>query len=793
MSTDQHTPDTQDATVVYLPSAGRGQASAAVIRAALSTLPSPHPSGAAETPDDDQIGAAVEVADEVLDAELVPESENPAIDAQLRQQRMLQLRQASAARAVVITRRVREAERPKKAAGRASRGAVRHAFFTARGHASWAKRASDALTHGVVRRQIKIAEISGDKTLIAEWTDRLNTLKDARKTRAQELPKTVWALVRAGLIVITVLAGILLVTGLAVQLTPGGGDFVSFFSTVGAVLAVMGEVMHWALLVGLWGALPALLAAAWREGRRAVDRTPGWMLTPAQRLTMDTEVTSGLITQALANMGERAINKLVKAGQPFEFVTGPRSQGDGTFVQVRLPIGITASKLIETDKKVELLAGNLGRFKHEVWPSTSPEKGADARVLDLWIADKGALDKPVPPSPLVNPEFGAVDVHRDTMPWGLTPRGDSVDVGMLRRHWLVSGVSKQGKTASFRSIALWLALDPCVELRIADLKGVGDWAMFEGIATTLIQGSQDRNVVATCEMLEAAVAEMNHRMERWLNSGGKGDISREISRKKGSGFHPLYVFVDEVQVLYGHGDGIGGSKDDARAWRAAKAIHDQGRAVDVHLLQATQRPTDRTLPVLVREGAHVRASLFVPNESTARMALGDVADMGARPQSLRQGTDAGTVVLTGADDVIPQSASHVITRTHYISTDAAYGVAGKAKEIRKRAGRELVVDDAPEEIETRDLLTDAAATMRDGEKVRSSWLLQQLKEQWPDYYGDHSAQQFAAALKDAGVEIKTRSVDGTPGQRAVVEADVLTAIEVRNEAAKQDDTPASEG
>ncbi|RSD26449.1 hypothetical protein [Amycolatopsis eburnea] len=766
--------------VVYLPSAGRAVPATDTTGSGPGNTP-----GTAET--------ALAVADEAIDAELVPEEENAEIDRRLAQARVLRLREASAATAVVIKRRVQEAERPKRVAVGAGRHTARAGFYAARGGASWAQRAGDAMTHGVVRRQIRIAEVSGDKTLLAEWTDRLNTLKDARRTRLQELPKTVWSLIKAGLIAITVLAGILLVSGVTMQFVPGGQDFVGFFETVGAVLSVMGEILNWALIIGLWGAVPALLMAAWREGRRAVDRTPGWMLSPEQRMNLDAEITPGLITQALANMGDTAINKMVKAGERFEFVTDPRTQGDGTFVQVRLPVGTNAKKLIKTDEKVELLAGNLGRFKHEVWPSTSPEKGADARVLDIWIADKGALDRPVPPSPLAGPEFGAVDVHRDAMPWGLTPRGDTIEVGMLRRHWLVSGVSKQGKTASFRALALWLGLDPTTELRIADLKGVGDWAMFEGIATTLIQGSNDANVEATCVMLEDAVAEMDRRMERWLHSGGKGDIPREVSRKKGSGFHPLYVIVDEVQVLYGAGDGIGGSKDDARAWRAAKKIHDQGRAVDVHLLQATQRPTDRTLPVLVREGAHVRASLFVPNESTARMALGDVADMGARPQSLRQGTDAGTVVLTGADDVIPQGASHVITRTHYISTENAYGIAERAKEIRKRAGREVEVFDAPDQIETRDLLNDVASTMRDGEKVRSSWLLQQLKEQWPDHYGALSAQKFAAALEKEKVEIKTRSVDGTPGQRAVVEADVLAAIKARNEAAKQANDPSDEG
>jgi hypothetical protein len=33
-----------------------------------------------------------------------------------------------------------------------------------------------------------------------------------------------------------------------------------------------------------------------------------------------------------------------------------------------------------------------------------------------------------------------------------------------------------------------------------------------------------------------------------------------VSRRKGSGFHPIYLFVDECEVLYGAPHPIGGAK-----------------------------------------------------------------------------------------------------------------------------------------------------------------------------------------------------------------------------------------
>src|SRR5919206_1532388 len=170
----------------------------------------------------------------------------------------------------------------------------------------------------------------------------------------------------------------------------------------------------------------------------------------------------------------------------------------------------------------------------------------------------------------------------------------------------------------------------------------------------------------------------------------------EFSRRKGSGFHPIYLIVDECQVLYGAPHPIGGVKDDARAWRAAKKLHDQARAVNVHLLPATQRPDDRTLPAQVREGAHVRCALNVPNFETAKMVLADAADRGARPQDLRPGADAGTVVATGDVEDIPKGQAFAIVRTHYVSTKQAYAVIDRAMAILQRTGRSITTNQPAE-------------------------------------------------------------------------------------------------
>ncbi|HEX4103673.1 MAG TPA: hypothetical protein VHY21_24560 [Pseudonocardiaceae bacterium] len=717
----------------------------------------------------DRPRSAVIPAPEVLDGELITDAEY----ARRRGPHRLAV--------LAIAAAIRESDRPKKVTAavasrvkQSARVAARAVYTAGAGHASWVRRAVDALTHGPVREQIRLARLAGDREALAEWTERLVALKDGRAERLRELPATLIAGLRALFVVLCVLAGLLVVVGLWLAFTPGSMGWSGWWSLIKHVLDGMLTALSVAVRTVLWGGLPALVMAAWREGRRAAQ-PPRWLFSPDERAQEDAEITADVITAALRHVKIPALTRYLADGGALEYVITPREQGGGTYTQVRLPMGVTAAELLSS-AKVELLAGNLGRHRHEVWPQR--EKDTDARVLDLWVADKGTMDKPAPPWPLL--ADGEVDVFRDRLPWGVTMRAEQITVGMLQKHWLIGATSKQGKSTVLRLLALGLALDLTVELHVSDLKGDGDWSMFKPRVVTLIEGSTDADAEATAEMLEWAVGEVARRYDAKRAAGIVGAIPREVSRRKGSGFHPIYLFVDECQVLYGAPHPIGGAKDDARAWRAAKKLHDQARAVNVHLLQATQRPDDRTLPARVREGAHVRCALNVPNHETAKMILADAADRGARPQDLRPGSDAGTVVATGEVEDIPNGQAFAIVRTHYVSTKDAYTVIVRAMDIIHRTGR-IVTADQPADFEpVRDLLVDVAAVLDGSDKLRSADVLHQLRVRWESTYGGWSAQQFATALEDSGVEVRKRSLDGQPGQRVVLAADIITALDAQH-------------
>ncbi|MBB5958416.1 S-DNA-T family DNA segregation ATPase FtsK/SpoIIIE [Saccharothrix tamanrassetensis] len=704
------------------------------------------------------------VPDEAIEGELLTAEQSAELDRRLAARRM---RQAADSVGQVV-----RVVRASPATGRVARGVrigARAGWTVAQGHVSWARRATQAATYGHVREQIRLARLAGDPLALAEWTERLDMLKNGRAQRLRELPGTLWAGLRAVFVAVTVLAGVALLAGVAMQFTPGGWDWATWWGLIGDVLGVAGLVVTIAVQVVLWGTGPALLVAAWREGRRAAV-VPRWLVSEQERAEMDSEITPDLITRALAHVKVTALTKYLKEGGQLEYLVQPREQGGGTYTQIRLPLGVVAADLLPTGK-AELLAGNLGRHKHEVWPQRDP--AADARVLDLWIADKGTMDKPAPPWPLL--DDGEFDVFRDRLPFGVTMRQEQISVGMLQKHWLIGATSKQGKSTVMRLLALGLALDPTVELLVADLKGDGDWKMFVRRASQYVEGSTDEHAGRACDMLEWAVGEMERRYQAKSDQGIVGPIPRELSRRKGSGFHPVYVFVDECQVLYGAPHPVGGTKDDSRAVRAAKRLHDQARAVNIHLAQATQRPDDRTLPVRVREGAHVRCALNVPNEGTARMILADAVDRGARPQDLRPGADAGTVVATGEVEDIPAGQAFVITRTNYVSTQDAYRVIDRAMAILARHGRTVdPAGDTTEPAAPVDHLADIERAMRDEPYTRTTLVLARLIEDNPEIYEDWNAERLAEELRRWEIPIRKIS------NKVVHSDDVANAITRRD-------------
>ncbi|MFC7309458.1 ATP-binding protein [Streptomyces monticola] len=616
----------------------------------------------------------------------------------------------------------------------ACRFAVRHGLYAWGGTRIVARRAWDGRTAARYERMLRTAEAAGNYEAATEWEERGQRFRDARHRRRMDLLTAPIDAAKGAAAGAGMFAGGLLLLGIV--LAVANEDFTEIATPTMAVV----QLIQWLVLVVtvVWGPLVtigpwAALIGLWAVGRHQ-QAAPQWALPANVRSGEGEPITPSIVVKALRDLGIAPLRNAIKEmGDAGASMLGPiRIAGCGVEVDVTLPSGVSTDQVQNRRRK---LAENLSRHEHEVF-ITIPQA---ARTVRLWVADSGALDEPIGPSPLVTDETLTANYKTGRAPWGQDLRGDAAALSLYQRHLLITGLSNQGKTAALRALALWLALDRTVEFRIADLKGAGDWAMFLGLATVLIQGPTDEHVIEATEMLEGGVREMERRLQA----------------PPGTEFPPLILLVDEAQVAFmcplldEDRKPYGGSKATSRYFMAARKIHNQGRAVNVLLMEGTQDPTDQNLPKLVREGAHTRASLALGTESQARMALGDKAvDGGAAPNLLRPGLDKGTVVVASDGIDIPAGQSSITVRTHYVDTEQATVIAERAKALRDGVTTlHTVTSD-----EARDPLADIASVVGDASRVLTKDVLQRLTALNEDAYGKWSFLDLKRVLEGTGAE-----------------------------------------
>ncbi|MEU9136178.1 ATP-binding protein [Streptomyces sp. NPDC048404] len=615
-----------------------------------------------------------------------------------------------------------------------ARALARHTLYVAGGTRIAARRTWDGRTAARYERMLRAAEAAGNYEVAAEWEERGQRYRRDRHQRRMDLLTSPIDAAKSALVGTGMGIGSLVALGVVLAIAnKDAADVVTPLMAVIEFIRLMVTIVQvvWGPLVTIGPFL--VLLALWAVGRHQ-QAAPQWALPANVRSNEGEPITPSIVVKALRDLGVPALRNAIKdMGDAGASMLGPiRIAGCGVEVDVTLPSGVATN---EVQGKRRKLAENLTRHEHEVF-ITIPQA---ARTVRLWVADSGALDEPIGPSPLTTDDTLTADYAKGRAPWGEDLRGDAAALSLYQRHLLITGLSNQGKTAALRSLALWLALDRSVQFLLGDLKGAGDWRMFLGLATTLIEGPTDEHVMQVTEMAEGAVDEMNRRLQA----------------PPGTSFPPLIVLVDEAQVAFmcpakdEDKRPYGGSKANSRYFMAVRKIHNQGRAVNVLMWQGTQDPTNENLPKLVREGAHTRASLALGTESQARMALGDKAvDGGAAPNLLRPGLDKGTVVVASDGIAIAAGQASITVRTHYIDTDEAYAIADRAKALRDGVTTLRVIERGEE----RDPLADIAAVLGDASRVLTADVLKRLSTLNADAYGDWTPGDLKRVLEDAGAE-----------------------------------------
>jgi S-DNA-T family DNA segregation ATPase FtsK/SpoIIIE len=558
---------------------------------------------------------------EVIHAEVLTEQENAELDRRI--SRAVAVRQATLARASQAALVIRQSERPAQAGRLAARTGV-HIY---QGMESWLRRAWDASTMGAFRRQIRAAEAMGDHVRVGEWIERKEQVKQARHDRVRELPTLIAGLARVALGTVSALVLLTLLTGLFVEIS-GAGQFTSFILGILAVIrwVLTALAIAWTpLLMSLpfW-----LVLAAYREGRR-LGNAPRWLNTSAEA-DMDVSIDETTIARALEALRIPQINAYLKQGLPMQFLTPARVDGRGTHAVLRLPAGVTAEKIAR--RRADLATG-LHRLAKEVWPTT----GTEAGILDLWVADKGALAEGAGTYPLL--EDGAVDVFKGA-PFGRTLRGTPISAPLIERNTITGGQPGQGKSSAARCIMIGAALDPTAELRIWVPDTNFDFEAFRPRCSRYVMGAEDEHIEQILEQLRELHAEVQARGELLVRYEIPA-VTREWASRN-VGLHPLFCLLEEAHVAIQHGT------YGAEISKLLCDIVRLGRKRGIHLIVSTQAPTKDSMPRDVTRNCSNGIAFAVGDHVANDALLGQGAYAGGhRATELIPGTDKGTAVVKG--------------------------------------------------------------------------------------------------------------------------------------------------
>jgi S-DNA-T family DNA segregation ATPase FtsK/SpoIIIE len=637
----------------------------------------------------------------------------------------------------------------------APRDLGRLTWFGVRGNARWVAKAWTFFTYGDLRNDVRAARLTGDSEARRTAQEMMRADSRARWARlgmALERGRTVMATVGVAAVLLWLADSIMT----RQEMWP-------WLATLYTILATAKSIIMATLPAMAATTILSWAVAAVYEGR---DKTPGaGFLHRPDRDDADSWVDERMISQALAHLGISPIDRFFKDGGVLVYTIAARVDGNGTFAQVRLPMGVTADMVAD---RRDRLAANLGRAKLETWPT----EGAEAGVLDLWVADKGKLGRGAGAWPLLHD--GHLDVF-DGVPFGRSQRGHVLAAPMLERNYMIGGQPGQGKSSAARTLCLGCALDPTVELRVYVFASNPDFDPFTPRLSRYVKGDDDDAIEAGLTELRDLREEVTRR-GKLLERHGAAKVTRHLASRV-KGLHPMVVLFDEAHELFEHG--AFGAEAGPLAIRVVK----KARKCGITLIFATQSPTATSIPKDLTRNCSNGVAFAVADHVANDGLLGTGKyRAGIRATELRPGDDRGTAVTTGLT-----ANRFELVNTFYVpfdeDRDDITPVITRAMALLTDHGLEVpATEDDQEQEPAPDHLGDIHTVLRGEARARTQIVLRRLADLNPSEYDEWTFQDLSEALAAEG--IAARKSDGVMVVRA---ADVNRALAERDEEEDGDD------
>ncbi|MEV0619322.1 cell division protein FtsK [Nonomuraea sp. NPDC050404] len=510
-------------------------------------------------------------------------------------------------------------------------------------------------------------------------------------------------------------------------------------ASVAAVLALQVSIPDqawWALLAA---SVPLLARAGRPADKPITDRVSDG---PRYR-----KLTAELVRRALLSIGVGAINQAVAKDQhAISFPTDIARDGPGHLAIVDLPYGVEAAEVVARRGR---LASAMRLPLDQVWPE--PAQGHPGR-LALWVGYQPASAMQTPPWPLL--KSGSVNVFA-SLPIFTTPRMETVNAMLIFRNWLIGGQPGSGKTFLLRLLVLAASLDPRAELRGYSFKGVGDFRVVEPVCAEYGDGQDDQTIARAAALISWLYhSECQQRATKIahyhaLGMAPENKVTPELASRKGSGLHPLVVFLSEVQELFQH------RQYGAEAGELCEKVIKLGRALGIILLLDTQIPDRDSLPTGITRNVNTRVCMSVRDQVANDMILGTgMYKAGYRATVFEPGNDSGPG--DAGWGVVVGVGKPGARRSFEVNADQAEQVIDRAIKARMAAGTLPATDTQTRpESPAYDLLADVATVWPAGEDAAwNETLCARLAELRPEVYGGWQSEQLTSALKPFGVKVR---------------------------------------
>ncbi len=645
-----------------------------------------------------------------------------------------------------------------------ARTAGRHAAYIPLGAYVAFRRVWESRSTARYERMIRAAEQAGNHQAALEWDQRRHEFMRARHERRMQRIQAGISVAKAspwiglGLVMLLFTAGVLLAIARR------------SFADIALPAEVLARVtVDTAAVVAVaWGPLllaaPWLaLAALWHAGRRASAASgPAWLRTAAEG--DDLVIDERTVSKALEALRIPGIRDYLKQGLPLQYLTPCRADGRGTYAQIRLPSGVPAEQIA---RRRAALASGLHRSAAEVWPST----GTEAGILDLWIADKGALAEGAGPYPLLAEGF--TDVFRG-LPFGRTLRGDPIRIPVIGRNSICGGMPSQGKSSAARVVACGYTLDIDTELRIYVPDINNDFELFKPRCSRYVCGAEDECIEQILGDLEELKDELQQRGQL-LQDHGETEVTAALGRA-GAGLHPVFWLLEEAHVAIQHPRY---GKDISRLLVENVKLD---RKRGIHMMVSTQAPTRDSMPRDVTRNCTVGIAFAVGDHVANDALLGQGAyAAGIRATELIPGTDRGTALCKGFSGQRGE-----MVQVYFVSAsrgkDQVTPIVRRALDALAAEGRPVPgTERGPRPVVERDLLADLAEVLRGTSgKVRLADLPARLRKLAPSWapYRALTGVELRGQLGDAGVRVTNTGnvpqLDPADLRRALGESELVT-------------------